>query len=461
MTLPFSLRSIAAALPGLLVMAACGDPAAYVCSRDDQCIDNGIAGTCRAGVCSYTSETCGALGATCCATGTACTSGSCIDGSCQSCILDVAFGRRFGCVLKIDGTIWCAGENEWGQLGSGSAGPDRPTHEPVKTLVDNTVIDDAVQLGLGRNHGCAIRSDASVWCWGANVVGQLGNGTTSMSQPAAVQVLVGGTPLLGATEIRSGNAHSCAITSASDVYCWGQNAVGQLGDGLVADRNQAALVLASPMGAAFTGARSLAIGSDTNCVHRGIDEIWCWGDNDHGQFRDGLLNTHPNPVLVGNAPAFGLGHGHICMVRESAIECTGATSHGCIANGERGFGDNALTPTVMKDATGGDFAGVASLAFAGGGGGCAMMDDSSVQCWGDSLYGQAGPSPGSPFPTAIMAADGKPLVGVDRLVAAYPHVCAHTPAGDWLCWGRNSEGDFGDGSFSNRRIPAPLDVSCP
>ncbi|MGE3546449.1 MAG: RCC1 domain-containing protein, partial [Kofleriaceae bacterium] len=368
MTLPLPIRSSWWIASVVVVVAGCGEPAAYVCTRDDQCIQDGVAGVCRDGACSFV-EACGGAGQACCTTETACASGTCIDGGCRSCIQDVAFGRRFGCVLKTDGTIWCAGENLSGQLGSGTAGDDRPTREPVRTVVDNAIIDDAIQIALGKAHGCAIRADTSVWCWGANHVGQLGNGTTNTLQPGAVQVLAGGSPLLGASEVRSGSAHTCAITTAGDVYCWGYNAEGELGDGLTATRDQAAPVLTAPMGSVFTGARSLASSAGTNCVHRGIDEVWCWGADNHGQFGFGTLGSHPSPALIGNAPAFALGHGQICLVRAASVECTGGAAHGSLANGEAGGALDVLAPVAMKDDDGSDFTGAAAVVFAGGGGG--------------------------------------------------------------------------------------------
>ncbi|MGE0546895.1 MAG: RCC1 domain-containing protein [Kofleriaceae bacterium] len=431
-----------------------------MCTRDDQCTRHGAPGTCLDGACSF-SEPCGALGQACCATEPSCAAGSCSDGRCQSCIQDVAFGRRFGCVLKTDGTIWCAGENDRGQLGSGAAGDDRSTREPVRTVVDSALIDDAIQIALGRSHGCAIRSDTSVWCWGANHVGQLGNGTTNTLQPGAVQVLAGGSPLLGASEIRSGSAHTCAITSSGDVYCWGHNDVGQLGDGLTTNRDQAGPVLTAPMGSVFTGARSLANSAATNCVHRGTDEVWCWGADNHGQFGFGALGSHPSPALIGNAPGFALGHGQICMVRETSVQCTGASTHGSLANGEAGGALDELAPVTMKDDGGGDFTGASKITFAGGGGGCALMNDRSVQCWGDNQYGQAGTGKAVPFPEPVIDGDGVPVTEADRVVAAFPHACARKSTGEWLCWGRNSEGEFGDGTFSNRPLAAPLAVSCP
>jgi hypothetical protein len=89
------------------------------------------------------------------------------------------------------------------------------------------------------------------------------------------------------------------------------------------------------------------------------------------------------------------------------------------------------------------------------------MTDGSVRCSGDGYHGQNGTGAPRRVLTPVRHADGTPLVGVDRLVAKWPHVCAHKLTGGWECWGRNSEGEFGDGTFTSRAYPAPLQVSCP
>ena len=94
-----------------------------------------------------------------------------------------------------------------------------------------------------------------------------------------------------------------------------------------------------------------------------------------------------------------------------------------------------------------------------GGASCAIKQDTSVWCWGDSRYGETGTGQGEIVPAPLSVED-KPLDKVDRLVANRSHVCAHRTTGQWLCWGRNSQGDLGDGTFLNRAFPMTMAGSC-
>jgi alpha-tubulin suppressor-like RCC1 family protein len=91
---------------------------------------------------------------------------------------------------------------------------------------------------------------------------------------------------------------------------------------------------------------------------------------------------------------------------------------------------------------------------------CALMEDAGVRCWGDSQYGVSGTGQGEVVPGRVRAADGTPLTGVARLVAGYSHVCAFKTGGEILCWGRNNDGDLGDGAFGHRGFPVPITDTC-
>src|SRR5262249_31141214 len=155
-----------------------------------------------------------------CKSGPACVDNTRCDGtgSCAKCVLDVAFGAHAGCVLKYDGTVWCAGDNLLGQLGSGTTGPAVAKWTQARDATG--VITDATAVASGKDNTCALRSGGSVWCWGDTI----GN--------AAVQtVKTDTTPLTGIVEIGLGLAHRCGRDANGGVWCWGANGGGQLGDG--------------------------------------------------------------------------------------------------------------------------------------------------------------------------------------------------------------------------------------
>ena len=405
---------------------------------------------------------CGDRGAACCSTGAACVAGtSCTAGTCQDCVADLGFGRRFGCTLRKDGTAWCSGDNSRGQLGSGTPG-NVPSTTPIQVHdATSALITDASELGSGRDSACVVRPGGEVWCWGANNVGQLGDGTL-VDKPAAVRVVkTDDLPLTGIVAVRAGENYTCARDGTDAVWCWGSNNVGQLGDGTVVSRSKAAPVLVAPAGAPFAGAIELLTGGLHNCVRNAANEVWCWGRNSNGQLGDGTLMPRSSPVKVYTSTSVALGRWHTCAVDpDSTISCWGWGSHGRlgIGTGESFNGGNQVTPTKVLTRLGGaQFQGASSVVA--GAVSCALMQDGRVFCWGDSAYGQTG-SGGSLVPAEVKLASGTPL-DAERLFANHTHVCARRHNGELVCWGRNYTGELGDGTFASRGVPAPHTASCP
>lgn len=473
-----------------IVVAGCGSREAYRCASSAQCMDNGTAGVCMAGYCAFPDEgcegglryepnagdglggtctsgdagvaACGVVGQACCTTETTCSDGTCRDGSCASCVGDIAFGRRFSCVLKTDGSVWCAGANDRGQLGFGVAGVGSPM--PMQVRDETTaLIADAISISAGREHACAVREGGSVWCWGRNFEGQLGDDVGGTSA-AAVQVhTTAGEPLGGIVDVRAGYNHTCARDDGGRIWCWGANGNNDLGDGTTTSRARAAPVLVAAMGEPFTGATELLVGAGMSCARKTNGELWCWGNNDDGQFGDGTEVDHPVPVLVGTPTSIAMGHWHTCRVRpDSTIECAGWSGHGRLGHGRGdGFTDgNYPNPVQVLSAPGGA-ALTGAVALASGSNTCALMQDTTVYCWGDNQYGQNGSGVSGSTPSQVKRTDGTPLRDVDRLVGRWPHMCARTADGAWWCWGRNIDGEFGDGTLVGRPFPKRLEVSCP
>ncbi len=234
----------------------------------------------------------------------------------------VAAGGAHSCAV-VGGAVSCWGSNAEGQLAASGASSS-PT--PLTVPGVGTATASVVAITAGGAHTCATRTDGSVWCWGADTDGQLGDGTVAPSAgPQAVSQLTstGG--------VCAGNAHTCALVSGA-VRCWGYGQFGQLGDGQVADSP-------SPVAtSAIAGATGIASGGDHSCAIDDRGGVWCWGNDQSGQLGDGNATDSPAPVAVQGLPstalAVGLGTAHSCaVVGGGRVVCWGWNVAGQLGNG--------------------------------------------------------------------------------------------------------------------------------
>ena len=196
-------------------------------------------------------------------------------------VVRVAAGDGFHLHLKNDGTVWAWGRNSNSQLGNGNQ-VDQPA--PVRVGSLTTV----VELAAGQSHALARRSNGTVWAWGANQSGQVGNGAFSSAVASPVQV----SGLTGVVAIAAGGYHSLALKSDGTVWAWGSNGDGQLGDGTGIDRNLPVQVtgLSQIVAIAAGSLHSLALRSDGT--------VMAWGWNASGQLGDGTTESRFSPVAV-------------------------------------------------------------------------------------------------------------------------------------------------------------------
>jgi alpha-tubulin suppressor-like RCC1 family protein len=187
-------------------------------------------------------------------------------------------GWNHTCGLTENGNAFCWGLNSDGQLGDGSA---------LDRLLPTLVRGAMESLAAGSAHTCGI-SAGDVFCWGQNLSGQLGDGTTeSRRQPTQVQ----GLPA-PATQIAAGAVHSCALLGDGRAFCWGQNLHGQLGDGTTQNRSSATAV------AGTVRFRSISAGGALTCGTATTGGQYCWGLNQAGQLGDGSRQNRSTPTAV-------------------------------------------------------------------------------------------------------------------------------------------------------------------
>jgi alpha-tubulin suppressor-like RCC1 family protein len=190
----------------------------------------------------------------------------------------VAGGVSHTLVVKTtDSTVWAWGLNSDGQLGDN-------TVTQRKTPIQVTSLSGVVAVAAGAKHSLALKSDGSLWAWGDNVNGQVGNGTTT-DQKLPVQVLT------GVSVVAAGDYHTIALKLDGTVWTWGLNGNGQLGDGGTTSRSSPAQVTGLGLVSAIAGG-----GNHTVVVLQAGGAMKAWGRNANGQLGDGTTTQAPNPV---------------------------------------------------------------------------------------------------------------------------------------------------------------------
>jgi probable HAF family extracellular repeat protein len=253
----------------------------------------------------------------------------------------VAAGDSHSIALKQDGTVWAWGSNFSGQLGNGTFDD---SSVPVQVITESgAVLDNVVAVATGSWHSLALRSDGTVWTWGANWSGQLGDGTTSdhwaaaaitlppASQQASTQVmkvirLTNSSATVTVTKLVAGGSHSLALLSDGTALAWGGNWNGQLGTGNFDDS------LAPVAVAGLTNAIALAAGDSHNLALRSNGTIWAWGNNSSGQLGIAGTAVSEQPLQVPNLLAItsiAAGYSHsLARASDGVVWSFGSNDHG-------------------------------------------------------------------------------------------------------------------------------------
>lgn len=285
--------------------------------------------------------------------------------------VQVAAGNSHTCALDSGGGVVCWGNNGYGQLGDGTISNK---YTPVDV---NGLGIGVTEIAAGRYHTCALTTSGGVKCWGWNDFGQLGDGTTvSKTTPVNVSGLGG-----GATAISVGDSHTCALTTGGGVKCWGHNLWGQLGDGTTTLRITPVNV--SGLG---SGVTAIATGTSHTCALT-TGGVRCWGYNFSGQLGDGTTIDRITPVAVtglgSGVTAITAGQIHNCALTVGGgVKCWGEGSFGAL-----GDGNNIDRHTPVDVA--GLGSGVIVIA-AGNSHTCALTSGGGVKCWGMNYYGTLG-----------------------------------------------------------------------
>jgi alpha-tubulin suppressor-like RCC1 family protein len=344
----------------------------------------------------------------------------------------LAAGGLHTCAVTGSGAVWCWGNNQSGQLGDGTV-PARLTPGPVSGLRTG-----AVTLAAGAFHTCAVTSGGILRCWGDNWHGQLGDGTTT---DRLTPVPVSG--LGSVVAVVAGWRHTCALTSAGEVWCWGDNSNGQLGDGTMTDR-----LTPVPVSGLDSGVVAVAAGSGHTCALTSAGEVSCWGYNGQAQLGDGTMTNRLTPV-----PVSGLDSGVVAVAAGASVTCalTDAGEAWCWGSNSNGqLGDGSVMERSTPVPVSGLENDVVAVA-AGGHHACAHTSAGEVSCWGYNGEAQLGDGTTTDLLTPVPVSG---LGSVVAVAAGSYQTCAQMRNGAVSCWGWNSQ--LGDAAMRIRLTPEPV-----
>jgi alpha-tubulin suppressor-like RCC1 family protein len=214
-------------------------------------------------------------------------------------VIAIAAGYDHSCAVKASGSVWCWGGGALGQLGDGLSGAGHHRTKAVRVRRGSGYLTKANGVAAGGYHTCVRRTDGTAWCWGYGQAGQLGDGEAGLHiGTKATRVLRGSGHLTGVTAIGSGSYHTCARRSDASAWCWGNADHGQLGDGTTGDPTDHARLKAVRVRRStgtFTGVRTLEGGVDHTCAVRTDRTLWCWGSNGSAEHGRGTFDDDPHP----------------------------------------------------------------------------------------------------------------------------------------------------------------------
>jgi YD repeat-containing protein len=356
----------------------------------------------------------------------------------------VAAGESFTLALDTNGHAWAWGYNSDGELGNGN---NANSFTPIAVSMPAGTTFTAI--AGGSYHSIALDSNGRAWAWGFNPSGQLGNTTTtSSSSPVAVSTPSG----VVFTAVAGGSDHCLALDSSGHAWAWGNNFVGQLGNGTMTN-SSSPVAVSMPSGTTFS-AIATAAGSYHSMALDGHGQAWAWGNNSSGELGDETMTLSALPVSVvmpSGITFTGVAGGSYHSV---AIDSTGqAWTWGDNEEDELGNGTttSSLTPVVVDTPNGTGFAAVS----AGAGYSLALDSNGNAWAWGYNGNGQLGNGTAndSSIPVRVSMPAGVTFIAI---AAHFYHSLALETNGNAWAWGYNGDGELGDGTTIDSSIPVPV-----
>ena len=356
----------------------------------------------------------------------------------------VAAGYDHTIALITDGSVWAWGNNSCGQLGYkdtqkfnifSSARKVIERSEGNSSTPKKIIASGVIAIAAGNYHTLALKIDGSLWAWGYNVAGQLGDGTTTGSW-IPKQIIAS-----GVTAITAGESYSLAIKADGSLWAWGKNTYGQLGDDTTTDSLVPKQIIAS-------GVQAVAAGYGHNIALKTDGSLWAWGHNWSGALGDGTTTDSlvPKQIIASGVIAIAAGNYHTLALKiDGSLWAWGKNTYGQLGDGTT---TESWIPTQIIAS------GVTAIT-AGSGLSIALKTDGSLWAWGNNAWGQLGDgtTTDSYAPKEIIAR------GVKAVAAGDKHIVAIKAGGSLWAWGDNWSGKLGTGATTNVNRPKQIYLS--
>ncbi|HUQ00442.1 MAG TPA: polysaccharide lyase family 7 protein [Aeromicrobium sp.] len=295
----------------------------------------------------------------------------------------VSAGAAHQCAIRASGVLYCWGDDSSGQVGNGAGGSPTVTAQ-ITTFTNWT------RVSAGDSHTCAIRA-GTLFCWGSDASGQIGNGDGDNSPTSPQQITASATW----TSVSAGGSHTCAIRSVGILYCWGNDDAGQVGNGGGTGNG-----LSVPQQiTTATDWKSVSAGATHTCAIRSTGKLYCWGNDANGQLGNGSGGSSTIPIQITSAAdwkSVSAGGTHTCALRGSGIiYCWGADNYNQSVEG------GAITDVDYPQKVGGSYTDWKSI-DAGANHTCALRGGGALYCWGAQSLPSNGSPAGSGYPGTLL-----------------------------------------------------------
>lgn len=362
-------------------------------------------------------------------------------------IVAISAGTDFSCAAARTGDVYCWGKNDVGQLGVATPAINDGGYHTALNPVKVNGLGGVVSVASGWGHSCAVRNDGSVWCWGANNVGQAGH-PSFLDQ--LVPVRVPGLPAVAS--IHASGLGTCAVTVAGELWCWGDF---EYFNGLLVAGKQQSDRASPGRIAGLSQVIAMGLGPNNACAVTVAGQVYCWGNSGNGQIGDNNASSYPGSpqhvLNVSDAVTVAVSYGSVCAIRAGgALACWGVVP---------GVYNSSSAHTAAPTAISVDVGYALSSITAVSNGYCGITSLGAAHCWGGEAPDFGAGEESRPY--IFRAGPLSPALtqSAMAIAAGRNHGCALTDDSGVSCWGQSYGAGIGRFLYAGSSVPLPVLLS--